>query len=63
MKPANVPLLKELRTNKTIQRKIGTSVLKSRFKDQSTKRQRIILSVDAGHVSRRTFVPLNSNAK
>ncbi len=50
MKPANVPLSKELRTNKTIQRKIGTSVLKSRFKDQSTKRQRIIISVNAGHV-------------
>jgi hypothetical protein len=50
MKPANVPLSKELRTNKTILRKIGTSVLKSRFKDQTTRRQHIILSANAGHV-------------
>jgi hypothetical protein len=50
MKPANVTLSKELRINKTILRKIGTSVLKSRFKDQTTRRQRIILSANAGHV-------------
>jgi hypothetical protein len=50
MRPANVPLLKDLRTNITVRRKIGTSVLKSRVKDQSIKRQRIILSVNAGHV-------------
>jgi len=50
MKPANVPLSKEIKTNKTFQRKIGNTLLKSRFKDQNTKRQRIILSISAGHV-------------
>jgi hypothetical protein len=50
MKPANVPLSKDLKTTKTLQRKMGTSGLKSGFKDQSTKRQRIVLSVTAGHV-------------
>jgi hypothetical protein len=50
MKPANVPLSKEIKANKTYQRKIGSTILKSRIRDQSTKRQRIVLSVTAGHV-------------
>jgi len=50
MKPANVPLSKELKTNKTIQRKIGDSFLKSKYKDQTLRRQRIIVNANAGHV-------------
>lgn len=50
MKPTNVPLQKDLRVNKSLQRKQGNFNLKSRLKDQSTKRQRIVLSVTAGHV-------------
>jgi hypothetical protein len=50
MKPANVLPTKELKINKSFQRKYGGIALKSRFKDQSTKRQRIILSVNVGHV-------------
>ncbi len=50
MSPSNVPLIKDLRTNITIQRKTGTVVLKLKFKDKNTKRQRMILSVNAGHV-------------
>jgi len=50
MKPTNVPLSKELKTNRSLQRKLGNLDLKSKFKDPSTKRQRIVLSVTAGHV-------------
>jgi hypothetical protein len=50
MKPANVTLSKEIKANKTFPRRIGNTILKSRFRDQSTKRQRIVLSVTAGHV-------------
>jgi hypothetical protein len=50
MKPTNVPLPKDLRVNKSLQRKQGNLNLKYRLKDQSTKRQRIVLSVTAGHV-------------
>ena len=50
MKPANVPLSKELKTNKTIQRKIGEGFLKSKYKDQTLRRQRIIVNANAGHV-------------
>jgi hypothetical protein len=50
MKPANVPVSKDLKITKSLQRKINTTGLKTGFKDQSTKRQRIVLSVTAGHV-------------
>jgi hypothetical protein len=50
MRPANVPLSKEQKSNKLLQRKLGSLDLKSKFKDPSTKRQRIVLSVTAGHV-------------
>ena len=50
MKPANVQLPKKLKTNKMLQRKLGSSESKLRFKDQKTNRQRIGLSVTAGHV-------------
>jgi len=50
MKPANVPLPKELKMNKMLQRKLENLDLKLRFKDRNTKRQRIGLSVTAGHV-------------
>jgi|WetSurMetagenome_2_1015567.scaffolds.fasta_scaffold11713_2 hypothetical protein len=50
MRSVYVPLLKDFRTNITSQRKIGTIILKSKFKNQNTKRQRINLSVNAGHV-------------
>jgi hypothetical protein len=50
MKPAHVPLSKEPRTNRMFQRKLGSIVLKSKFKDQVTKRQRIVMNANAGHV-------------
>jgi hypothetical protein len=50
MKPTNVQLLKELKISKTLQRKLGITEFKLRFKDQRTNRQRIGLSVTAGHV-------------
>jgi hypothetical protein len=50
MKPAHIQLLKELKTNKMLQRKLGTTEFKLRLKDQRTNRQRIGLSVTAGHV-------------
>ncbi len=50
MKPASVPLPKELKTNKLIQRKSGDGFLKSRFKDQTFKRQHNIVNANAGHV-------------
>jgi hypothetical protein len=50
MKPAKVQLPKELKTNKMLQRKLGGSEFKLRLKDQTTNRQRIGLSVTAGHV-------------
>jgi hypothetical protein len=50
MKPANTPFTKEPKINKVLQRRVGNLDLRSRFKDQSTKRQRIVLSVTAGHV-------------
>jgi hypothetical protein len=50
MKPANVPSMKELKTNRSLQHRRGNLDLKARLKDQSTKRQRIVLSVIAGHV-------------
>lgn len=50
MKPANVPLPKEPKANKVLQRRNGNLDQRSRFKDQNTKRQRIVLSVTAGHV-------------
>jgi hypothetical protein len=50
MKSANVQLPKELKINKMLQRKLGSSESKLRFKDQKTNRQRIGLSVTAGHV-------------
>ncbi len=50
MRPANVPLSKELKPSKMLQRKLGNLDQKSKIKNQSTKRQRIVLSVTAGHV-------------
>jgi pyridoxine 5'-phosphate synthase PdxJ len=50
MKPANVQLPKELKTGKMLQRKLGNIEFKLKFKDQRTNRQRIGLSVTAGHV-------------
>jgi len=50
MKPANIQLPKELKTNKMFQRKLGGAGFKQRFKDQRTNRQRIGLSINAGHV-------------
>ena len=50
MKPASVQLPKELKTNKMLQRKLGRTESKLRLKDLMTNRQRIGLSVTAGHV-------------
>ena len=50
MKSANVQLLKELKTSKMLQRKLGSTEFKLKLKDQRTNRQRIGLSVTAGHV-------------
>jgi hypothetical protein len=50
MKPANIQLFKELKTNKMLQRKLGSNGFKLKLKDQRTNRQRIGLSVTAGHV-------------
>jgi hypothetical protein len=50
MKTANIPLPKESKTNKALQRRSGAVDQKLRFKDQNIKRKRIVLSVNAGHV-------------
>jgi len=50
MKPANIQLPKELKSNKIFQRKLGSTESKLRLKDQRASRQRIGLSVTAGHV-------------
>jgi len=50
MKPAYVQLPKELKIHKILQRKLGSTESKVRLKDQKTNRQRIGLSVTAGHV-------------
>ena len=50
MKPANSYLLKELKTNKMLQRKLGSTEFKLKLEDQRANRQRIGLSVTAGHV-------------
>ena len=50
MKPSNVQLPKELKINKMLQRKLGSTESKLRLKDQKINRQRIGLSVTAGHV-------------
>jgi hypothetical protein len=50
MKPANIQLPKELKLNKMFQRKLGSTESKLRLKDQRANRQRIGLSVTAGHV-------------
>jgi len=50
MKPANVPLSKEYKMNKSIQRKFATGILKSKLKNQTLGRQRIIVNANAGHV-------------
>ena len=50
MKPANVQLPKELKIHKILQRKLGSTESMVRLKDQKTNRQRIGLSVTAGHV-------------
>jgi hypothetical protein len=50
MKPAKLQQPKELKTNKMHQRKLEITEFKLRFKDKMTNRQRIGLSVTAGHV-------------
>jgi hypothetical protein len=50
MKTANIPLPKESKANRSLQRRNGAFDQRLRFKDQSTKRKRIVLSVNAGHV-------------
>jgi hypothetical protein len=50
MKPANVKLPKEIKSSKMLQRKLGSIASKLRLNDQRTNRQRIGLSVTAGHV-------------
>ena len=50
MKSASPQLPKELKANKMLQRKLGSIEFKLKFKDQMTNRQRIGLSVTAGHV-------------
>ena len=50
MKPTNVPLSKEQKSNKLFLRKLGNLDLKSKFKDSISKRQRIGLYANAGHV-------------
>jgi hypothetical protein len=50
MKPANLQLPKELKTNKMLQLRLGSTEFKLKLKNQMTNRQRIGLSVTAGHV-------------
>jgi len=50
MKPDSVQLPKELKTKKMLQRKLGRTESKLRLKDLMTNRQRIGLSVTAGHI-------------
>jgi hypothetical protein len=50
MKPATAQLPKELKVNKMFQRKLGTTEFKLKLRNQATNRQRIGLSVTAGHV-------------
>ena len=50
MKPVNIKLPKELRNNKMLQRKLGSNESILRLRDQRANRQRIGLSVTAGHV-------------
>ncbi|MCX6120293.1 MAG: hypothetical protein NTX44_01585 [Ignavibacteriales bacterium] len=50
MKPANVQLPKELKTSKMLQRKLESTEFKLKLRNQITNRQRIGLSVTAGHV-------------
>jgi len=50
MKPDSVQLPKELKTKKMLQRKLGRTESKLRPKDLMTNRQRIGLSVTAGHI-------------
>ena len=50
MKPINAPLPKDMKIAKSVQRKFGLPGSKLGFKDPVAKRQRIVLSVNAGHV-------------
>ena len=50
MKPANAQPPKELKANKMLQRKLGITEFKLKLRNQATNRQRIGLSVTAGHV-------------
>jgi len=50
MKPSIVQQLKELKSNKMLQRKLGSTEFKLKLEDQRANRQRIGLSVTAGHV-------------
>jgi hypothetical protein len=50
MKPANEQPLKDLKSNKLFQRKLGSADFKVKLKDQRSIRQRIGLNANAGHV-------------
>jgi len=50
MKSTTIQRPKELKTNKILLRKQGISEFKLKLKNQLTNRQRIGLSVTAGHV-------------
>jgi hypothetical protein len=50
MKPTTTQQPKELKTNKILLRKQGITEAKLKLKNQLTNRQRIGLSVTAGHV-------------
>jgi hypothetical protein len=50
MKASNIQQMKQFKTNKLLQRKLGCTQVKLNLKDQRINRQRIGLSVTAGHV-------------
>ena len=50
MKPTNLQQPKELKTDKMLQLRLRSSEFKLKLKNQMTNRQRIGLSVTAGHV-------------
>lgn len=41
---------RDLKSTKTLQRKMGGQLLKSKYKDQNLKHQRVGLYANAGHV-------------
>jgi hypothetical protein len=50
MKPTNLQQPKELKSDKVLQLRLRSSEFKLKLKNQMTNRQRIGLSVTAGHV-------------